>query len=210
MKAARAWSPSGAGPSDAVVEVVGQRRAGGAAPAAVAGGRALGDAVGQVAHHVEALHPLLGEQLDGEALLLGEQRHQQVRAADLVAAGALDLGGGARQEALQGEGQARLERAVGRRRLQLVAQVAVEAVAQAVDVGAGMAQHAGGLVVEGEGVEQVLRAGVLVTPPAGLGDRDGERDLNVLRQFHGQGTTPRFRPLRCSAAVETRRRAPPR
>src|SRR6202023_1085391 len=56
--------------------------------------------------------------------------------------------------------------------------------AQQIEIGAGMAQHLAGGLVERQRIEQVLGAGVLVAEPAGLGDRDGERDLEGLGQPH--------------------------
>ncbi len=157
--------------------------------AGAAGRAELRDPVGEVADDVEPAHPLLVEELHGVALRLEEHRHQEVAAGDLGAAGAVRVGAGAGERALERERQPRL--AAAGDAPQLVVEPGGEPLAQRFEVGAGVAQHEGGLLVEGQGVEQVLHAGVLVAEPRRLADRDAERDLEVLRQPHG---APSSRP----------------
>jgi hypothetical protein len=145
----------------------------------------LRNAVRQVADHVEPRHPLLLEQGDGEALAFGVEGNEEVRPLDGAPSRALDLGGGAGERALQRQRQPRLEHpAVLVLALERLSEVLLEAAAHPLRIAAGVAQHARGLVVQGERVEQVLGAGVLVPQPPGLGDGDGQRDLHVLRELH--------------------------
>src|SRR5262249_19715674 len=74
--------------------------------------------------------------------------------------------------------------------LHLVLQVVGELVAHLLDVGAGVRQDPGGLRVEGQGGEHMLEARVFMAQPAALGDRDGERDLKVLRELHASSSLP--------------------
>ena len=63
----------------------------------------LGDAVGDVAHHVETGDALLLQQVGGVAVRLAEDRHQNVAPEDLVLAGRLDVRRGALDDALEAE-----------------------------------------------------------------------------------------------------------
>ena len=158
-------------------------------PAAEVGGLLIaGDAVGDEADDVEPGDPLALQHLDGVGIGLVEHRHQDVRAVDLLLAGAVGPRGGHREDALHAQGQARLPAAVDR--LQLVGEVFGEGLAHLVDVGAGVLEHLGGVVVQGEGVEQVLQPGVFMPQPSRLGDGDGEGDLQVVGEFHSSSSLP--------------------
>ena len=142
-----------------------------------------GDAVGDVAHHVEPGDPLALQHLDGVGVPLVEHGHQDVGPGEFVAAGAVGPGGGEREDALDAQGEARLA-AVVLQRFELLGKVLGERLAHPVEVGAGVPEHRGGLVVEGQGVEKVLEARVFMTHPSRLGDGDGEGDLQIVGDFH--------------------------
>ena len=157
-------------------------RLGGAAAAEV-GGIEAGDAVGDVADHVEPGDPLALQHLDGVGVPLVEHRHQDVGPGELVPADAVGAGGGEREDALDAQGEARLA-AVVLQRFELLGEVLGERLAHPVEVGAGVLEHLGGLVVEGQGIEKVLQARVFMTHPSRLGDGDGEGDLQIVGDFH--------------------------
>ena len=151
----------------------------------------LGDAVGQVAHQVEAAHPLLLQEVDGERLRLGVHRHHHVRTPDLLLARPLALRDRAREHPLEGEGRRRLAPLGGRQHSTSCVEEGVEAPAQAVDVGAGALEHPAGDAVLEQDVEQVLEAGVLVAALGGLHERGGERELEVGGELHAGSTVHR-------------------
>jgi hypothetical protein len=151
--------------------------------AIVGGAVVAGDAVGDVANHVEPGDPLALQHLDGVGVPLVEHRHQDVGAGELLAANAVGPGGGEREDALHAQGEAGLA-AVLRQRFELLGEVLGECLAHPVEVRAGVLEHLGGLLVEGEGVEQMLQPGVFMAHPSRLGDGDGEGDLQVVGNFH--------------------------
>ena len=143
--------------------------------------------MGEVAHHVEPADAFALQHLDGVGVGLVEQGHQDVRPLDLVLRAAAHAGRGEGEHALHAEGEARLEVLVVDL-LQLLGEVLGEVFPHAVEVRPGVLEHAGRLVVEGQGVEQVLQARVFMTQPPGLGDGDGKGDLQIVGELHSSSS----------------------
>ena len=105
-------------------------------------------------------------------------RHEHVPGVQLAAPRALDVPGGALQDALEGGGLLRL--AAAGPGLQRPVEVVLELLLQLGDVGAAGGQDLGGDLVAGHGVEQVLQGDVLVPPPTGVGHGALEGCLQFL------------------------------
>jgi hypothetical protein len=140
-----------------------------------------GDAVRQIAHHVEPRDPLGLQHVDGVGLGLVVHGHQEVRSLDLVAAGRLGAHRGARERALRAQGEARLQLLVlvDLDALQRLGEILLQPVLELPQVGAGIAQDFGGLFIEGEGVQDVLQTGVLVAEAPRLVHRHRQGDLEI-------------------------------
>jgi hypothetical protein len=150
-------------------------------------GLQLRDAVGQVAHHVQPGHSLGFQHVGREGLGLFVDRHEKVRAADLVAAGGLHAEDGAGEGPLDPQGEAGMEFLVRAEALERRVEVLGEALLDPLEIAAGMAEDPGGLLVESQGIEEVLQPGVFMPETAGFGPGHLERDLQIARQFHSSG-----------------------
>ncbi len=131
----------------------------------------LGDAVADEVDGVEPGHVLELEEIDGVGLALREQGDEDVGAGDLVAAGGLDVDGGALDDTLEAGGGLGVARAVGGEPGEVLVEELGEVGAQLVEVDPAGAQHGGGVGVVGEPEQEVLERGVLV--PAVAGERQG-------------------------------------
>ncbi len=100
-------------------------------------GRVLGDAVADVVDRVVAGHVLLLQEVGRVALALGEDRHENVRAGHLGAAGALDVDGRALDHPLEAGGRRRLGAFdVGDERVELLVEEGDDGLPQLVEVDA--------------------------------------------------------------------------
>ncbi len=108
----------------------------------LAAARHLGHAVGDVVDRIEPRHVLLLQEIDGVRLALGEHRDQHVGAGHFLAAGRLDMNGGALQHALEAGGGLRLAAAGGHQPGELVVEILRDVAAQPVEIDAAGAQTA--------------------------------------------------------------------
>jgi len=141
--------------------------------------------VGDEIDHVQTGDVLLIEQVDGLGVLLAEQGHQHIGAADLLLAGGLDMEDGPLQDAL--EAQRRLGLTVGIRRQQgrgLVDEGA-DLPAQPIRVQAAGAQHPGRRRVVQQRQQQVLHGHVLVVFAAGLFEGLVQREFELFAKHGG-------------------------
>ena len=141
------------------------------------------DPMGEVAHHVQAVDALGLQHVDGIGVGLVEQGDQDVRAPDLLLAAALHPGRRHAKDALDGHGEARLL-AVVLVAVELLFEILGELLPDFPEVGAGVLEHPAGLLVERQGVEEVLQPRVFMTQALGLGHGHGQRDLQILRKLH--------------------------
>ena len=85
--------------------------------------------------------------------------------------------------------------------LDLFVEELLQALLEGHRIAAGVAEDARRLLVEEQGVEQVLDRDVLVPPPRGLALGEGEGDLDFRADAHGySGSTVRRRGIECSLA----------
>ena len=122
------------------------------------------------------------------AVTLGEQRHQHVGAGHFLAAGRLDVDGGALHDALEAGRRQRLARRLRDDALQAIVDEGLEIVPQAIDVDAAGLEDRRRILVLGHRQEQMLERRVLVPPLAGEPECTMEGLLEVLGQ-HGHRTT---------------------
>ena len=118
------------------------------------------------------------------AVAFGEQRDQHVRAGHFLAAGRLDVHGGALDHALEAGGRQRLARRLGDDTLETVVDERFEVMPQAVDIDAARLEHRRRVLVFRHRQQQMLERGVFVPPLTGEGESPVERLLEVLGQ-HG-------------------------
>jgi hypothetical protein len=120
---------------------------------------------------VESRHVLQLQEVDGVALALAEERDQDVGAGDFVAAGALDVDGGALDDALEAGGGLGVAGAIGGQAGEVLVEEFAEVLAQLVEIDAAGAEDGGGVAVVGEAEEKVLQRRIFV--PALAGEREG-------------------------------------
>jgi hypothetical protein len=129
--------------------------------------RRLGDAVADEVHRVESRHVLQLEEVDGMALALAEQRHEDVGAGDLVPARGLHMDRRTLHDALEAGGRLRVARAVGRQTREVLVEEFGEVTAQLVEIDAAGAQHSRRIGVFRQPEKQMLERGVFVLPFTG-------------------------------------------
>ena len=119
--------------------------------------------MGHVVHHVQTGDGLFLQAADGVALLLGEERDQNVRASGGLAAFGLHVEHGATHHALEAQRWLRLAALVaGRNQRRMFVDEGGEFGAQGVDVGADVVQHLHGFLFVQESQQHVLRRHELV------------------------------------------------
>ena len=141
------------------------------------------------------------------ALAFAEQRHQHVGAGDLVAAGGLDMDGGALHHPLEAGGRLGVARPVGGQACEVLVKELGQIRAQLVEVDAAGAQHGGRVRVVGQAQQEVLQRRVFMATLAGKRQGAVERLLKVPGQ-HGQRSSVRVvgrpaapRPASCRCRV---------
>ncbi len=160
-----------------VVRLVGVGAAGDGTLGGAAGG--LGDAVADEVDGVEPGHVLELEEIDGVGFTLGEQGDEDVGAGDLVAAGGLDMDGGALDDALEAGGGLGIAGAVGGEACEVLVEEFAQVRAQLVEIDPAGAQHGGCVGVVGKAEQQMLEGGVFVTAIAGQGQGAVQRLFEV-------------------------------
>ena len=105
------------------------------------------------------------------AFALAEEGDQNVGARHLVAAGALDVDGGALHDALEAGGGLRVAGAVGREAREVLVEELAQVLAELVEIDATGAQHGGGVAIVGQAEQEVFERGVFM--PALAGERKG-------------------------------------
>ena len=101
----------------------------------------LGDAVGDVVHHIQARDGLLLQAMHGMAFLFGEQCDQHVCAGRCIAALRLHVEDGSMHHALKAQRRFRLALVAGRNQRRVLVDEGGEFRAQGVDVRAYVLQH---------------------------------------------------------------------
>ena len=105
------------------------------------------------------------------ALALAEEGDQHVGAGDFVAAGALDVDGGALNDSLEPGRGLRVARAIGGQAREILVEELAEVLAELVEIDAAGAQHGGGVAIVGQAEQEVFERGVFM--PALAGERKG-------------------------------------
>ena len=136
----------------------------------------LGDPVRDVVDRVVARHVLLLQEVDRVGLALGEDRHQDVGAGDLGAAGRLHVEDRALHHPLEAGRGLGLDRLVGGEALQLLVDEGLELAFEPLQIDAAGLQHRDGVGILQQRVEQVLERRELVPPL----DRKRERPVQAL------------------------------
>ena len=146
--------------------------------------RRLGDTVADEIHRVEPGHVLGLQEVDRVAFAFAEQGDEDVGAGDFVAAGGLDVDGGALDDALEAGGWFWVAGAVGGEARQVFVEELGEFAAQLVDVDTAGAQHGCGVSVVGQTEQEVLQSGVFVLALGGETEGAVERLFKIAGQ-HG-------------------------
>ena len=146
--------------------------------------RHLGDAVGNVVHHVVAADLLLAQEIYREGLPFTEHRHEDVGALDLLLARALHMHDGSLQHPLKPETRLRLVLAFRLELRHLVFQVLLQRLLEDSDIPPAQPYGLAGLLVIQQRVEQVLHGDDLVPAGTGVVDRRSQGDFKFFGQ-HG-------------------------
>ena len=117
---------------------------------------ALGDAVTDVVHRIEAGHVLLLQEEGGVALALGENRHEHIGAGHLLAARGLHMGDGAMDDALEAGGRLGVVMRIEHEARKLVIEISGELVPQQVDIDVAGAHHRRCVAIVEQRQEQML------------------------------------------------------
>ena len=141
----------------------------------------LRDTVRDVVHGVEARHVLFLQEEHGVRFALGEQGDQDVGAGHLLAAGRLDVDGGALDDPLEAGGGLGVDRALDGEAGELVIEEIHQAGAQPLDLDGTGLEHGQRILVLGQRHQQVLERGVLVLPGVGQGQRPPQGLLECPR-----------------------------
>ena len=143
---------------------------------------ALGDAVADVLHRIEAGHLLLLQEVGGVALALGEDGDEHVGAGHLLAAGGLHVHHGAMDDALEAGRRLCLGGVLGDERAQIVVEIAGDARAQRLQVDRAGAHDRGRIPIVEKRKQQVLERGVLVATLVGGFQCAMQRAFQALRE----------------------------
>ena len=135
-----------------------------------------------VVDRVEAGHVLLLQEEGGVALALGEDRHEHVRAGDLLAARGLHMRHGAMDHPLEACGRLRVAVGVEHEAGELVVEVTGELVAQQVDVDVASAHDRRRVAVVEQRQEQMLERRIFVTTLVGVLQRAPKRLFETGRK----------------------------
>ena len=144
--------------------------------------RPLGDAVADIIDRVVARHVLLLQEIGGVAFALGEDRHQNVGAGDLLAAGGLHVDDRALDHALEAGGRLGILGAVGDQVFQFGFEIGDQAAAQLVEIDIAGAHHRRGVLIVDQRQQQMFQGRIFVVPLIGDGERPVERLLETARE----------------------------
>ena len=117
---------------------------------------ALGDAVADIVHRIEAGHVLLLQEEGGVALALGEDRHEHIGASHLLAARGLHMGDGAMDDALEASGRLGVVMRIEYEAGEFVVEISGELVPQQVDIDVAGAHHRRCVAIVEQRQEQML------------------------------------------------------
>ena len=140
----------------------------------------LGNAVGDVVHHVQAGDGLLLQAMHRVAFLLREQGDQHVGAGRRLAAIGLHVEHGPPHDALEAQGRLRLAIVAGRNLRRVGVDELVELLAQRVDIRADVVQHVHRLLFVEQRQQDVLRRHVFVALRARVLERLVEGDFQIF------------------------------
>src|SRR5882762_8056534 len=145
------------------------------------GGRCLGDAGGDVVHHVETRDALLVQEIHGVGVFLAEDRDQHVGARDFLLARGLDVQDRPLDDALETQRRLGIDFLGARDRGGVRGDEVSERFPQLLDVGGAGAQHFRGRRIVQQREQQVLDGDELVPLLARLYERHVETDFEFLR-----------------------------
>ena len=159
---------------------------------------ALGDAVADVVHRIEAGHVLLLQEEGGVALALGEDRHQHIGAGHLLAAGGLHMSHGAMDNALEAGGRLGIVMRIEHEAGELIVEISGELVPQQVDIDVAGAHYRRGVAIVEQRQEEMLERrifvaaliGILQSAPEGLfqtGRKGSHLDPHSFSMVHCSG-----------------------
>jgi hypothetical protein len=158
----------------------------------------LGDAVGDEVDRVVPRHVLLLQEVGGVAFALGEDGDQHIGAGDLVAARGLHVDHGALDHALEAGGRLGVLAVLDDQAAQIGVEIVGQRLLQRREINVAGAHHPGGVLVVGEGQEQMLQGRILVLSLIGVGHGAVEGFFEVARK-RGQALAPQsFSMVHCS------------
>ena len=169
----------------------------------------LGDPVRDVVDRVVARHVLLLQEIDRVGFALGEDRHQDVGAGDLVAARGLHVQDGALDHPLESGGGLGLDRLVGGQALQLLVDEALEVAPQPVHVDAARLEDGDGVGVVQEREQEMFQGRELVPPLDGKRQRAVQALLEIAREHALATPSPSCIAAGARCGGRTRRPASP-
>ena len=133
--------------------------------------RPLSDTVTDIVDRVVAGHVLLLQEVGGVALALGEDRHQNIGAGHLLAAGRLHVDDGALDDPLEPGRRLRILVAVVDQVLQLALEIGGEAAAQLVEIDVARPHDRGGVLIVDQRQQQVLEGRIFMVSLVGQRQR---------------------------------------
>ena len=115
---------------------------------------------------------------------LGKEGDQHVGAGHFIAAGGLDVNGGALQDPLEARRRLGILQAAGDQRRELVVEVVEQLAAQAIEVDSAGAEHRDRILILDKRQQQMLQRRIFVTAFVGIAEGVVQALLQVGRQ-HG-------------------------
>src|SRR5581483_1616400 len=156
-------------------------------------GAGFRNAVRDEVDHVKAGHALFEQQSDGAGLGLVKDRHQHLRAVDLLASGRLSMQGRALQGALDAARVMGLHALAGQA-FDLVVKVAAQSQTELIQIGAAVLQDIAGRDIVQHRIQQMLEADIFVIAVNRFGHRKLQRDLQLATDHHS-GRSHNLNPI---------------
>ncbi len=130
----------------------------------------LGDAMADITHRIQPVHILLMQEIDGVAFALGEKRHQNIGARDLVTAGILHMQHGALHHALEAGGGFGLLAVLDHQGDQFLIDIFLHRAPERVGVDIAGFHHLAGIGIVHQGQQQMFKSRVFMMPVTGKFD----------------------------------------
>ena len=147
------------------------------------GTRGFGDTVADIAHRIETRHVLLMQKIDGMRFALGEDSDEHIGAGHFLAARHLHMVHRTLDDTLEARRRFSIgHRLVDHQAAQFLIEKGLEGVMQLIHVDIAGPQHSYGILVLGQGQQQMLQRGKLVLSAIGIGQGSVQGLFKHLRQ----------------------------